>query len=116
MSQVRLYIDEDAAEKPVVEGLRDLEIDVSTVLDSDSAGASDEEQLQFAAADGRCLYSLNVGDFCRLHSEYLKSGIEHAGIILIPRQRYSIGEKIRRISEFVESITADEMRNRLEFL
>jgi hypothetical protein len=37
-------------------------------------------------------------------------------MLLIPKQRYSIGEKIRRIAEFIESMPAEEMVNRLEFL
>ncbi len=58
----------------------------------------------------------NVDDFCRLHGEFLSEGKAHAGIIVIPRQRYSIGEKIRRLMELIDSVTAEEMRNRLEFL
>jgi hypothetical protein len=57
-----------------------------------------------------------VGDFCRLHDEFLSQGKEHTGIIVIPRQRYSIGEKIRRIGQLIDSRTADEMRNQLEYL
>jgi len=50
MSQIRLYIDEDAAEHAVVVGLRTRGIDVVTVLDAGMAHASDEEQLAYAIA------------------------------------------------------------------
>jgi len=40
----------------------------------------------------------------------------HGGIIVIPRQRYSVGEKIRRLCALIDSVSAEEMRNRLEFL
>jgi len=116
MSQIRLYVDEDAAEGAVVDRLRDRDVDVLTILDAEMTGATDEEQLEFAVSDDRTIYTLNVADFCRLHGEFLSVGRKHAGIIVIPRQRYSVGEKIRRLTELIDTVTAEEMRNRLEFL
>jgi len=115
MSQIRLYVDEDAAQHAVVEGLRSHGIDVLTVLDVGVTGESDEEQLTFAAAQGRAIYTLNVADYCRLHTEFLAAGRQHSGIIVIPRQRYSVGEKVRRLLQLADTLTAEQMRNRLEF-
>ena len=116
MSQIRFYADEDAAEHAVMEGLRQREVNVLTVLEADRGEETDEEQLEFAATEGRVLYSLNVEHFCRLHHEFLSAGRHHAGIVVIPRHRYSIGEKIRRLLSMVETLTAEEMRDRLEYL
>ncbi len=116
MSQIRLYIDEDAADHAVVKGLRDRGIDVLTALEAGMSSATDEEQLAFAVAQDRTLYTLNVGDFCRLHADSLAAGTDHAGILVIPRQRYSIGEKIRCVIGHIDSVSAEEMRNRLDFL
>jgi len=49
---------------------------------------SDEAHLDWAAREGRVLYSFNMQDFCRLHSEYSSSGKTHAGIIVAQQQRY----------------------------
>jgi hypothetical protein len=49
-------------------------------------------QLAYAAAQGRAIYSFNVGDFCRLHSQWLAEGKSHAGIILA-QQDFSVGEQ-----------------------
>lgn len=116
MSRIRLYVDEDAGEKAVIAGLRDRGVDVLTVSEATMAATTDEDQLAFAKAQGRTLYTLNVGDFCRLHAASLAAGNDHDGIIVIPRQRYSVGEKIRRLLALIDSVTAEEMRNRLEFL
>ena len=116
MSQIRLYIDVDAADHAVVTGLRNRGIDVLTVLEAVMASASDEEQLAYAIAQDRTIYTLNVGDYCRLHAESLVAGKDHSGILVIPRQRYSIGEKIRRLIGHIDSVSAEEMRNRLDFL
>ena len=112
----RLYLDEDVMNHRVVRGLRARSIDVLTPLDAQTVGADDAAQLAFAASQGRVLYTFNVGDFCRLHSAYLSTGKEHAGIIVAVRQQFSVGEQVRRLSLLIASLSADQFRNRLEFL
>ncbi|HEY7544299.1 MAG TPA: DUF5615 family PIN-like protein [Blastocatellia bacterium] len=114
--QVRLYIDEDAMARALVQGLRARNIDVVTVLDEGMEGRSDPEQLEYATQQGRAIYTFNVSHFCQLHAEYLAQGREHAGIIVVYRQRYSVGEQIRRLSSLVESHSAEDLRNNLRFL
>jgi predicted nuclease of predicted toxin-antitoxin system len=60
MSQVRLFIDEDAAERVVVDALRNKGIDILTVFEAGMDRQDDHEQLLYAANDGRVLYTLNV--------------------------------------------------------
>jgi hypothetical protein len=79
-------------------------------------GHADREQFAFAIQEGRVICTFNVGDFARLHGEQLAQGSNHPGIIVIPDQRYSIGEKIRRLAAIVSRVTAEEMINRIEFL
>ena len=76
----------------------------------------DQDQLAFAIQQGRSIYTFNVGDFARLHREHLQQGIGHAGIVVVPDQRCSVGEKIRRLAGFISRITAEEMVNRMEYL
>jgi hypothetical protein len=116
MSQIRLYVDEDASEHSVVRALRNHGINVITALDAGMSGATDEAHLAFAISQARTIYSLNVGHFCRLHGELLALNQNHCGIALIPKQRYSIGEKVRRLMGLIDAISAEEMRNRLKFL
>lgn len=112
----RLYFDEDAMNHRVVRGLRARQIDVLTPLEAKTIGTDDATQLAFAAQVGRILYSFNVGDFCRLHTEYIRLGLEHAGIIVAARQQYAVGEQVRRIAVLLASISVEQFRNRLEFL
>lgn len=116
MSDLKLYVDEDAGEPAVIAGLRGRGVDVLTCVEAGNVGATDEEHLEFAIQSGRIIYTFNVGDFARLHQAYLQQQKVHAGIIVIPEQRYSIGEKIRRLAGLVASTTAEGMRNRMEFL
>ena len=109
-------MDEDAGEHAVVQGLRARGLDVLTTVEANQGGASDRDQLAFAVRHGRTIYTFNVGDFARLHREYLLQGIDHHGIIVLPDQRCSVGEKIRRLAGFTSSVTSEEMINRMKFL
>ena len=113
---IRLYIDEDAMAHALLQGLRARGADVLTALEADMMGRDDPAQLAFAISQERTLYSFNVGDFCRLHAEYMEQGKHHAGIIVMPRQRYGIGGQIRALLEIVQTKTADELKDRLIFL
>lgn len=46
-------------------------IDVMTVGETGRVGESDEAQLIWATVQGRVLYSSNIGDFCRLHNDFI---------------------------------------------
>jgi len=80
------------------------------------ADSNDDEQLDFAKSDARVLFSFNISDFQRIHTEYLSQGKMHGGIILAVQQRYLVGERIRRLQKLIAATAADEMRNHLEFL
>ena len=116
MNPVRLYVDEDAGEHAVIIGLRARGIDILTTLEALRDGTSDADQLAFAATQERSIYTFNVGDFAKLHNEYLRQGLEHWGIIAIPDQRYSIGEKIRRVAGLLSRVTSADMINRMQYL
>lgn len=100
----------------LVVALRDRGIDVRTVHDDDMSGRSDDEQLQWAISDERALYSSNVADFFKLHSEMLSKVQSHAGLILLPRQRYPVGHQLRGVLILMASLSAEAMVNRVEFL
>lgn len=114
--EIRLYIDEDAMARALVNGLRARGFDVLTVLEAGMKGRDDPAQLAYATQQGRVIYTFNVGHFCQLHTEYLEQGKTHSGIIVVPRQKYSIGEQLRKLAGFISSTTAEEMKNRLHFL
>ena len=116
LAPIRLYLDEDAMSRALMQGLRARGVDVTTVFEAGMVGRSDEAQLEYAAALGRVIITFNVGDFCKLHGDYLAAGVGHGGIIVAHRQRYSVGEQVRRLLKLVESEEADDLKNRLIFL
>jgi hypothetical protein len=113
---IRLYFDEDSMQHALVEAPRLRRIDVLTALEADRIERPDAEHLEFAATEGRVLYSFNVGDFCRLHGEFLSQEKRHAGIVLARQQQYAVGEQMHRLLKLIATRSAEEMENQLEFL
>jgi hypothetical protein len=116
VDQPRLFIDEDACEEAVVSALRRLGFDVLTVHEANRLALDDADQLRYASSLGRAIYSLNARHFAQLHRDFLARGEDHAGIIVIPRQRYTIGEKVHRLQELFTSSDVASLRNSLSFL
>jgi uncharacterized protein with PIN domain len=113
---IRLYFDEDSMRHALVRALRIRGMDVVTALECDLIEQSDEANLEFATAQGRTLYSYNIGDYYRLHTRYLTANKPHAGIILAPQQRYTVGQQMRRLLKISATLSDRDMKNRLEFL
>jgi uncharacterized protein DUF5615 len=113
---IRLYLDEDCQDRDLVRALRARAVDVITALDVGMIHRGDDDHLEYATDKNRVLYSFNIGDFCRLHADWLAKGKSHAGIILGPQQRYSVGEQMRRLLTFIASTSAEDMKNYVEFL
>ncbi len=116
MSQIRFYLDEDSIEKSLITAFRNAGLNIVTVADVGRQSYSDEDQLTWATEQGRVIYSYNRRDFCRLHSEFLAAGRNHAGIVLLQQQRYSVGRQLQGLLKLVSTLSSKEMVNQLVFL
>jgi len=116
VSSFKLHLDEDADAYALLNALRQRGLDVSSSREMSLLQFPDEAQLAWAVERGRVIYTYNASDFCRLHSEYLRLGLHHAGIIIGEQQAISIGEETRRILNISEARIAADMADNLEFL
>ena len=116
MSRICLYLDEDTIKSALVKALRNTDLDVITVVDAGMLGRSDEEQLNWSTKQKRAIYSFNIGDFCKLHRDYMVEGKTHGGIILAPQQQYSIGQQLTGLLKLVAANSSEDMINQLIFL
>lgn len=93
----RVYFDQDSADGELLEDLRiRQDIDCLTSEEAGMKRAPDDEQLRFAADAGRILITANRRDFARLHSQWMREGKHHAGIV-IAEQSMAVSERMRRI-------------------
>lgn len=107
---LRFHLDENVS-NAVADGLRRRSIDVTTTADQNLIGASDEEQLAFALAQGRVLFTQDA-DFLRLH----KAGATHAGIAFAYKDRLSVGDIIRGLVLIWELLDLEEIQGKVEFI
>ncbi|MBI4625139.1 MAG: DUF5615 family PIN-like protein [Verrucomicrobia bacterium] len=99
-------------DKALASALRARGVNVFTAHEANMIERKDEEHLTFATSLGRVLYSFNVGDYCRLVAQ----GHHHAGLVLAQQQRHSVGDEMRRLLHLMNTLSAEEMKNRIEFL
>lgn len=116
VNEIPLYIDEDASRNSFVVGLRRLNFDVVTTAEAGNLGLADSEQLIWSTKHYRTIYTFNVKDYCRLHKIYMRDNKNHSGIIVVPRQRYSVGEQLKGLQKLIASISLEEVQNQLLFL
>lgn len=110
---VRLYLDEDV-DVLVAELLRSYGFTAVTTREANRLESEDEEQLAYAAGEGRAVLTHNRIHFEALATAYFEAGKEHAGIIIsVQRSPYEIA---RRVSRVLNQVTADEMRNQLRYV
>ena len=113
---ISLYLDEDSQDDDLIRALRLRKVDVLTSAEANMNRRKDHEQLEFASSRGRVLYSFNSKDFFKLHTEFLSQGQTHAGLMLAPQQKLSIGEQSRRLLKLIATKSAQEMHDRVEFM
>ena len=111
---IQLYLDEDAQRTSLARALRARQINVLTANEANQIGISDAEQLAFAIAQNRVIFTFNRGDFARLHTDYMRNGRFHTGIIV--SDQLEIGIVVRRLLKLLDGKSATDMQNWLEFL
>ncbi len=107
---IRFHLDEHI-HPAIAGGLRQRGIDVTTTLDAGLQGASDADQLDFAASHERVMVT-HDDDFLRLHQQRSP----HRGIAFCHQQQRSVGDIIRGLVLIWELLSPDDMADHVEFI
>ena len=118
MTKIRLLIDEDVSKGPqLAAALWRRGFDAIAVQEVSRIGLSDEEQLDYATAEGRAFLTFNIKDFVRYAREWYEVGKEHPGIIVsVHLTGRQFGELLRYTLNLLNTLPADEIRNTIRFL
>jgi hypothetical protein len=107
---LRLLIDEMFSDA-VAAGLRDRVHDAISVREAEPSlmGASDEEVLKIAVAEGRSLVTENVRDYRPLEIALLAEGEHHSGIIYTSDRQFPRGnpQTTGRLVRALDSLLTD---------
>ena len=113
MTKTRLHLDADASIKVLHKALRERGHDVSrTPSEWMPADASDETQLLGATAQGRCIFTFNVGDFMVLAQHHP----QHRGILLAAQRSWSLSELIKALDRMLSSTQASDWEGQVRWL
>lgn len=113
---IRLYLDHHVDYRFAID-LRRFGFDVVTTHEVGNQRASDDEQLLWATEHHRVVFTQDQRDFPQIADRWFLEQRDHAGIILsVQPRRPTYGELFRRMRRLLDTLTADNMVNRLEWL
>jgi uncharacterized protein DUF5615 len=113
MSALRFFTDEDVY-GAVAAALRRAGFDSISTPEAGRLRESDESQLLWAADQGYVFVTFNVAHFTGKHSEWMRQNRHHSGLA-VSSQR-PIGDVLRRLLHLANTMQAETMCDRLEFL
>lgn len=105
---ITLYTDADV-HGGLAAQLRRRGFDVISAYEAGNANLDDEAQLTYAVEQGRALLTCNARHFVPLVAKWYQAKRSHYGIIV--SEQLPVGEMVRRVSYFLNTVSADEMRD-----
>lgn len=113
MTAIRIYLDENV-HGFLADALKLRGWEAFTTAEKDRLGASDPDQIDFAATQGYAILTYDRGDFPRLHYERMELGIEHGGILIgVNRDPH---QTLRGLLRLLSNVTAEELKTALSTL
>jgi predicted nuclease of predicted toxin-antitoxin system len=107
---IRFHLDENVA-NAIARGLQRRGIDVTTTHSAGLLGASDPEQIAYANAENRVIFTEDDDFLVLTHL-----GIAHPGIVYCKQMSRTVGEIIKCLELIWELCELEEMRNHIEFI
>jgi len=110
---MKLYLDEHLSPL-LARMLRERGIDCLTAIETGNLGQSDEEQLTYAASQGRVLLTFDREDFLSLATQWTERGRPHAGLIL--SRQGSASELLRPLLRLIALRGKDDLHDHILWL
>ena len=122
MAGIRIYTDENVnpaiVEDPAkggADGLRRRRVEAWSAGEAGNLSLDDEGHLEYGAQQRAILFTHDP-DLIALAQKWTMQGRQHWGVIYVHQGSLTIGEMIRRLKDYAETLDAGDMRNRVEYL
>lgn len=110
---IKLYLDEDVPEA-VAMSLRLRGYDVITVKETGKKGLTDIEQFKYASSQNRVIFTHNIADFNKIHSDFIKKEIDHSGITF--SKQLPIGVIVKALLKLFSNLNYEKVKNNIIWL
>ena len=114
MVKLRIYTDENVDAR-IADGLSNRGIKAFSAVEKGMIGASDKEHFRFAAELQAVIFT-HDHHFLEIAREIAEEGKQHWGVIFVEMNKLSVGKCIKRLALYAEFLSAEEMKNQIEFL
>ena len=114
MARLKIYTDENVDVR-VAEGLRNRGIKAFSAVEKGLTGVSDIEHFRYAYEIQAVIFT-HDRHFLQIANTLTMEGKEHWGVIYVEMNRLSIGECIKRLALYADVLSAEEMKNKIDFL
>lgn len=114
MAKLKIYIDENVDIR-VAEGLRRRGIRAFSAIEKAMIGATDQKHFKYAMENKAVIFT-HDHHFLEIAKKIVGEGKSHSGVIFAEMNKLSTGECIKRLALYAEVLTAEEMKNHIEFL
>jgi hypothetical protein len=108
-----ILIDECVVEG-IAEALRRHGFDAISVQEAHKRGLSNEDLLIYATKEKRAVLTHNIPHFVKLHTEWIKEGKTHYGILVTSEVEFK--KLLRKVTKFLNTVASDEAINLLWFI
>lgn len=114
MPRLKIFTDENVDIR-VSTGLRKRGVNVFSTIEKGLIGIPDIEHFKNASSKKAVIFT-HDHHFIEIAKAFTKKGKSHWGVIFVQMDKLSVGECIKRLSLYADILSADEMKDQIEFL
>jgi len=114
LARLKIYTDENVDIR-VSEGLNRRGIKAFSAIKMGMIGVSNREHFKYAS-DMRAVVFTHDHHFLEIAKSLTREGKNHWGVIFVEMNKLSVGEYIRRLALYADVLSAEEIKNQIEFL
>jgi len=114
LAKLKIYTDENVDVR-VAEGLRRRGIKAFSAIEKAMTGATDKEHFEYTLKNKAVIFT-HDHHFLDIAKKIVAERKLHYGVIYVEMNKFRVGECVKSLALYAEALTAEEMRNHMEFL